>query len=94
MVRILEEVHLAEAMVQIHKINERDSIAALLYQKIFDIHQIAEADFYQSVEAYGKQPIVMTRIYDSVVVHLESDSKNDIKAEGLKNKIEGKLNTK
>lgn len=71
MVKILADVHLAEAMIQQNKSSQRDSIGANLYQKIFFIHQVEEKDFYQSLKYYTSTPGIMENIYDQVIEEMK-----------------------
>lgn len=65
MAEVLADVHLLEGELQgINKI-EKDSVANLYYYYIFKLHNVKEADFYQSLDFYTKNPDLYEKLYSA-----------------------------
>lgn len=67
MEKILADIHIAEAKLQSIKKEQRDSIAVLYYQKIFEINEITEQSFHESIEWYAKNPKIMRNVYENIL---------------------------
>jgi hypothetical protein len=72
LVKILADAHIAEAAVQSLSGPYKDSVIRVYYTQICEIHQVSEADFYQSVELLAMQPEKMDKIYRKVEQRLEA----------------------
>lgn len=82
LVVILADAHVAEAAVQSLSGDYKDSVIRVYYAQICEIHQVSEADFYQSVEQLTLQPEKMDKIYRKVEKRLEELSE-PFKTEGF-----------
>src|SRR5258706_11809173 len=78
MVSILVDIHLAEAAVNITRINDLQSFKAQqLYPAIFKSHQTDSTIFHSSFDYYLKHPEKLEAIYEKVLDELskrESES--------------------
>lgn len=71
--KILVDVHLAEASLQMFPNHERDSIARKYYGHIFRIHEVTEEKYYESIEYYTKSPQEIVEIYKVTEELLKAD---------------------
>ncbi len=76
MVNVLKDVYLAEESVATFLPDKRDSMAYLLYNHVFRIHQIEEQQFYESLNYYNTHPEVIKEIHDNISDSLELELKN------------------
>lgn len=76
LVKVLADAHVAEAAVQSLSGAYKDSVIRVYYAQICEIHQVSEADFYQSVEQLSMQPEKMDKIYRKVEKRLEELSEH------------------
>ncbi len=76
-VQVLVDAHMIEASLQDVAVKQRDSISALFYGQMFDIHSISESEFQQNLRLMDSQPQRLSRIYAKV---LEEISKIEAKA--------------
>ena len=78
LVKILVDVHLAEASFQSLSGAEKDSIAEVYYEQIAEMHGIERSNLDSTIIQLRKDAIRMTSIYDKVLEELakqEAESK-------------------
>ncbi len=66
LVRILADVHIAEAAVQNLSGAYKDSILRVYHQQVYRIHNIPEENFRQAVEMLSHEPEHMEKVYKKV----------------------------
>lgn len=71
MVAILADIHVAESATQILAQPERDSLTEVYYVAIFQIADVDERDFQQSLKAYLAYPEKMEALYARVSVKVD-----------------------
>ncbi len=71
MIEILRDIHIAEGNLQGHVSPDKDSLGKTYYHHIFQEHDIKEADFYQSYDAFTQTPKIMEAVYDSVAIAIQ-----------------------
>jgi len=78
MVAILADVHIAESLVK-DNILKRDSFRfdtiENYYASIFNIHEVSEGDFSESLQYYMANPVDLEAIYADVEEKLQEYSK-------------------
>lgn len=82
MVKILSDMHLAEAAIQMRNLSGHDSLRSEAfgrYKYIFEKYKVSATDFEKSFKWYSGEPELFSKIYDSVIVHL---SEGQAKAAG------------
>ena len=67
LIPILADVHIAEAALQHLRGELKDSMANVYYEQLYEIHEISEEDFGQTMEALREDPIRLERIYTQVI---------------------------
>ncbi|MFN7118605.1 MAG: DUF4296 domain-containing protein [Saprospiraceae bacterium] len=71
LVNILVDVHIAESAMQEYALQTKDSIGRAYYRKIFDLHQVKEADFNKSMYLVKQDPAELEALYKEVLAELE-----------------------
>lgn len=72
LVEVLVDVHLAESALQNRFGPAKDSLAGLYYDKIFELHDVEEADFEETMERLRRDPETAERIYETVLEKLSA----------------------
>lgn len=85
MVEVLAEVHLSEVALQSVSVSLKDSMAAIYYEQIFEIHDINQEDFDHDIDIIRSQPKTLKLYYTKVLEKLAEGEKNF-----LTNKKQGK----
>lgn len=67
---LLADAHLLEARLQKVYAPDRDSIAGILYQQFFEIHNISEQDWKSNLASLSKDPVYMEKLYEKVLEEL------------------------
>jgi len=67
LVKVLEDIHLAEAALQNVNGATRDSLSTLYYQEICTIHQIEEATLDSTLALLRNNPVKMSKLYGRVL---------------------------
>ena len=76
MVPVLKDIHLAESLLApITDRLEKDSLARIYYTQIFRLHDVDEADFEQSMNAYYTNPGQIDTLYTKVINALAKENK-------------------
>ncbi|MFN8155166.1 MAG: DUF4296 domain-containing protein [Bacteroidia bacterium] len=73
MVRILTDMHLVEAAIQMRNLSGHDSLhteAFGRYKFVMEKYKISREQFEKSFRWYSSEPQLFARMYDSVIVHL------------------------
>ncbi len=65
-VRVLADVHLAEAALQNLSVADKDSVGSIYYDQIYTIHGIDETELSSCLEVLKTNPIIAKRIYKIV----------------------------
>lgn len=75
LVKVLADVHIAEAAVQNFAGAHKDSIKRIYYQQIYDIHGVSETDFRAALQILSDDQVKMEKLYKKVEKHLETMDK-------------------
>jgi hypothetical protein len=71
MVAIMVDVHLAEAVANVNRVNDEQRFSAgELYPIIFKTHRIDSATFRKSFDYYLEHPKKFDKIYDEIINEL------------------------
>jgi hypothetical protein len=73
LVKVLADLHVAEAALVSYEEDKKDSMAARYYRDIADIHDIDLEDLDTSIAMMRRNPGLMQRIYDQVLLQLEAE---------------------
>ena len=76
LVLILADAHIAEAAMQGRIQGTRDTLGTLYYQQIFQIHQVSEADFRETMRLVAQNPQLANELYGKVLEALERKKVN------------------
>ena len=71
MIDVLRDIHIAEAAMQNLVDLTKDSLGAIYYDQIFQMHQVNKEDFDSTMSILRKDPGRMGIIYDKVIEELE-----------------------
>lgn len=71
LVKILVDVHLAESAMQDMPSLIRDSMGKVYYEQIFEIHNVRESEFNQSMRVIKGDPVLLDQTYKKVQEELE-----------------------
>ena len=71
MIEVLTDLHIAEAGILSLSKNLKDSMAAIYYNQVFEIHEVKEADFFHDLELLRKSPKRLESTYGKVIVAIE-----------------------
>ena len=71
LVRVLTDVHTAEAAIQALPLEQRDTAANRLYTAIFKIHIITPEQLHKSISAYMQSPTAAAALYARVDIALK-----------------------
>lgn len=74
-IKILVDIHLAEAAMQEMASMQRDSTGKKYYSKIFELHKVPESDFNRTLVYYKKDPEKMDALYKDVLKEIETQEK-------------------
>lgn len=72
MVKILADVHLAEALADERPQLNRDSLLQAYYAQIMAQHQVTRADYDSSMMVLTKKPFLMRKLYDEVLKTMQT----------------------
>ena len=72
MVKVLVDIHLAEANVTIKNLagDDANKLATAYYQHIYKSHRISKEEFKKSFLFYSQHPQLLEKIYDEVLSEL------------------------
>lgn len=76
MVEVLADVHLSEVALQSVSVSLKDSMAAIYYQQIFEIHDVTQEDFDHDIDIIRSQPKTLKLYYTKVLEKLAEGEKN------------------
>ena len=71
MVKILTDLHIAEAAILSLNQKLKDSITVIYYQQIFEIHGVTDSVFYSDLEILRKDSKRLEEMYQKVIVEIE-----------------------
>jgi Domain of unknown function (DUF4296) len=76
LMKVLLDVHTAEALVEGENQNVRDSMAKIYYAQIFQKHNVSRIDFDSTMAIYSRHPTQLDTIYNRLLktVKAERDS--------------------
>lgn len=72
LVGVLVDTHVAEAAIQNLPSDLKDSLGEVYYRQIFEIHDVNEEDFEQTMSILREDPIRLEIIYEQVMDQLSS----------------------
>lgn len=72
LIDILCDVHIMEAALQNRSTEEKDSIAKMYYQQVYEKHEITETSFLRSLELMEEHPKKLEKIYGQVLIQLDT----------------------
>jgi len=72
LVNILCDVHIMEGALHTRHSFEKDSLANMYYNQIYERHEVTESDFISSLEAMEKDPKLLEQVYAKVLIELDS----------------------
>lgn len=72
LVKVLADLHIAEAAMQNLRGNTKDSIAVLYYEQIYTIHDVDASDVKHDLESLRQQPQRLKELYTKVMEHTEA----------------------
>ena len=76
-VKVLMDIHVAEAAAQQGDIATRDSLRQLYYHQIFEIHDVSKELYEVEMERLKKDPTKLNAIYDQVI-HTMKERKKEL----------------
>lgn len=71
MVRVLIDLHIAEAALAQVNLADRDSIGVLALKKVAEMHQMAPEDIQSQIVYIQQNPLIMAEIYEHVLDTLD-----------------------
>ena len=71
MVKILMDIHIAEAAAQQGVISQRDSLRNLYYNQIFELHSVSKEKYEEDMELLKRDAPRLSNIYDKVIDQLK-----------------------
>jgi len=71
MVKILMDMHVAEAATLQGDISQRDSLRKIYYDQIFEIHEISKKTYEEDMEVLKRDAKKLASIYDKVIEQLK-----------------------
>ncbi len=71
LVKILCDIHLAEAVLDKLNGSIKDTAAVKLYNQIYSIHGVEEAEVDTCLYYFKRDPVAMSDLYEKVMVELE-----------------------
>jgi len=71
MVKILLDMHIAEAASLQVDISERDSLRRIYYDQIFEIHEVPKKTYEEDMELLKRDAEKLASIYDKVIEQLK-----------------------
>lgn len=81
LVKVLIDVHVAEAALQSLRGQTKDSISNIYYGQIFQIHDMSQADFEAAMLILRDDPWRMEALYAKIMAEME---RQDAETEGEK----------
>ncbi|TXB63552.1 DUF4296 domain-containing protein [Phaeodactylibacter luteus] len=72
LIATLADIHIAEAALQTLRGGTKDSMAALYYEQIYEMHQVEAQEVEESLQALRKQPEKMDALYQKVMEKIET----------------------
>ncbi|MFK7936382.1 MAG: DUF4296 domain-containing protein [Saprospiraceae bacterium] len=73
LLKIIKDVHIAEAAMTGLGTERKDSVARVYYEQIFTIHGVTEADFYHDLELLKSRPEQLAKAYGVLQQQMESE---------------------
>ncbi len=73
MLMILKDIHLAEAAVQPERTQTKDSLLAIYYDYIYEIHDISKEDLERNITAWFSDAEATDKLYQKLIDSLSID---------------------
>lgn len=73
LVKVLKDVHIAEALLETENQTMRDSFSKVYYAQIFEHHGITRVDFDSTMSVYARYPEQFDSIYSRVERLIKSE---------------------
>lgn len=83
MIKILTDLHISEAAILSLNQKIKDSISAVYYQQIFEIHGVTDSVFYNDLELLRKNSKKLEQIYQKVIVEIEQLELMEVKKDSI-----------
>jgi len=71
MIKILVDMHIAEAAALQGDVSQRDSLRTIYYDQIFEIHEISKKTYEEDMELLKRDAKRLTNTYDKVIEQLK-----------------------
>ncbi len=71
MVSVLADIHTAESAAGYLSGTQKDSMTAIYYKQIYEIHNVSEEEVKQNLDLLKREPIQLEKIYKMVTDTLE-----------------------
>lgn len=78
-IEVLCDIHIVEGALQNRPRDQKDSIAVVYYEGVYEKHQITEADFLTSLEMLEADPKLMSEVYSKVMIRLDTMEQHSYK---------------
>jgi len=79
LVKLLYDIQVAEVSIQTVSKEQKDSVIAIFYDQIYELHGINEEILLKNIEVLKKSPIKSHKIYKKVTEYHKKMSKNQKK---------------
>ena len=71
MIKILADMHIAEAATLQGDISQRDSLRKIYYDQIFEIHEVPKETYEEDMDVLKRDAKKLASIYDKVIEQLK-----------------------
>lgn len=71
MVKVLADIHIAEAALQTLRGQTKDSMSQTYYHQIYAIHEVDSLEVQETLQAMRENPDKMKALYDKVMERVE-----------------------
>ncbi len=76
LIKLLYDIQVAEVAIQTVNSKQKDSVIAIYYDQIFELHGIDQKILLENIETLKKSPFKSNKIYKKVMkYHKEKDKK-------------------
>ena len=71
LIRVLADIHIAESALGQLNGKQKDTAAYVIYDQIYTIHEVREADVDSTLAILKRSPEKMSKIYEKVMIEME-----------------------
>lgn len=72
LIDVLSDVHIIEGALANILQTQKDSIAHIYYEQVYEKHDIKETDFISTLETLEANPKILSKIYSQVLIRLDT----------------------